>query len=331
MARGWLKAVNSPELAGEVTIVGLVDIDIEAARTLRDEFGLSDAATGTDLATVLAATKPDMVFDVVIPAARREVVTTALEAGCHVLSEKPMAASMNEARTLVALAKAAGKVHAIVQNRRYIDGVRRIRRFIESGAIGTLTGLHADFFIGAHFGGFRDQMESPLLLDMAIHTFDTARFMSGKQPLAVYCHETNPAGSWYKHGASANATFEMSDGVVFTYRGSWCAEGAQTSWEGAWRITGSTGTLLWDGAEHFEAKAVAGNDGFHRPLKDLVVPPPEDAETTHGHTSVLKAFVSAVRDGHAPETASNDNIKSLGMVFGAIESAATRQRVDIKL
>ncbi|MEO6014961.1 MAG: Gfo/Idh/MocA family oxidoreductase [Devosia sp.] len=330
MARGWLKAVTSPELADQITIVGLVDIDLKAAEKLRGEFNLSAALTGTDLARVLASTKPDMVFDVVIPSARREVVATALQAGCHVLSEKPMAVSMDEAQELLGLARAAGKIHAIVQNRRYVAGVRRVRRFIESGAIGTLTGLHADFFIGAHFGGFRDEMQSPLLLDMSIHTFDAARFMSGKQPLAVYCYETNPAGSWYKHGGSANAVFEMSDGVVFTYRGSWCAEGAPTSWESAWRITGSTGTLLWDGADHFEAKAVAGDEGFHRQLTTLEVPPPADTETTHGHTSVLRAFVSAVRENQPPETASNDNIKSLGMVFGAIESAATRQRVEIK-
>ena len=41
-------------------------------------------------------------------------------------------------------------------------------------------------------------MESPLLLDMAIHTFDQARFITGADALSVYCHEFNPAGSWYR-------------------------------------------------------------------------------------------------------------------------------------
>lgn len=329
MARGWLKVATSPDHAGEVTIVGLVDIEPGAAEKLRDEFGLADVMTGTDLDAVLGSTRPDMLFDVVIPAARRDVVAAGLRHGCHVLSEKPMAASMDEARELLRLAQDAGKIHAIVQNRRYVAGVRRIRRFIESGAIGDLTGLHADFFIGAHFGGFRDEMENPLLLDMAIHTFDAARFMSGKEPLAVYCYANNPAGSWYRHGAAANAVFEFSDGVVFTYRGSWAAEGAPTSWESAWRITGSTGTLLWDGADHFEARAVTGNEGFHRPLVPIDVPELEDETVAQGHRSVISSFIAAVRGNHPPETASNDNIKSLGMVFGAIESAATRQRVEI--
>jgi predicted dehydrogenase len=267
----------------------------------------------------------------VIPAARHDVVATALRHGCHVLSEKPMAASMDEARDLLRLAAAAGKVHAIVQNRRFIAGVRRIRRLIDSGAIGELTALHADFFIGAHFGGFRDQMQNVLLLDMAIHTFDAARFMSGKEPLAVYCHETNPRGSWYAHGAAANAVFELSDDVVFTYRGSWAAEGAQTSWESAWRIIGTAGTLLWDGADRFDAKAVVGDTGFHRPLAEIAMPEPADEAETHGHASVIAEFIDAVRGNRPPETASSDNIKSLGMVFGAIESAARRQRVEISV
>src|SRR5690606_40176713 len=126
---------------------------------------------------------------------------------------------------LIHLAAQAGRFHAVVQNRRYTPGVRRIRRLIDSGALGELTAIHADFFIGAHFGGFRDEMQNVLLLDMAIHTFDAGRFMSGKTPKAVYCLETNPPGSWYRHGAAANAIFELEDNVVLNYRGPCAAAG----------------------------------------------------------------------------------------------------------
>jgi len=329
MAKGWLKALaETPELAGRVVVVGLVDLDLGAANRLRDEFGLS-AATGTDLDAMLTQTKPDLLFDVVIPSARRDVVMTGLRHGCHVLTEKPMAASLAEARDLVAAAKSAGRIHAVVQNRRYVEGVRRIREMIESGVLGELTALHADFFIGAHFGGFREQMQDVLLLDMAIHTLDAARFMAGADPLAVYALESNPRGSWYAHGAAANAIFEFSDDVLFTYRGSWVAEGGTTSWESQWRIVGTTGTLLWDGAERFEARAVDGDSGFLRPLRDVAVPPPPRPAQTHGHASVIAEFLDAIETGRVPETAGSDNIKSLAMVFAAIESARTRQRVLI--
>lgn len=328
MSRGWLKALRETGLSDRVEIVALVDLDIEMARRLREETGL-DVPVSHDLAGTLARTTPDLLFDVVVPGARHGVVAAGLAHGCHVLSEKPMAASLEQARSLVGLAAATGRTHAVIQNRRYIPGVRRIRRLLDSGALGELTALHADFFIGAHFGGFRDAMQNVLLLDMAIHTFDAARFMAGKDAIAVYCHETNPRGSWYAHGAAANAIFELADDVTFTYRGSWTAEGAHTSWESSWRVIGTRGTLLWDGADRFEARVVAGEDGFHRPLQDLAIPEPADVAQTHGHASVIAEFIDSIESGRRPETVGSDNIKSLAMVFAAIESARTGTRQPI--
>lgn len=330
MAKGWLKAIaDTPEIRSSVQVVGLVDVNPAAAEKLAEEFGLTGAIIGSDLGDILSRSSADLVFDVVIPSARHDVVATALANGCHVLSEKPMASSIEEGRSLIAQSEAAGKIHAVVQNRRFISGIRRIRRLVESGALGDLTAIHCDFFIGAHFGGFREQMDNVLLLDMAIHTFDAARFVADKVPVAVYCHESNPRGSWYAHGAAANAIFEFSDDVTFTYRGSWSAEGANTSWESQWRIIGTRGTLLWDGADTFQAGVVAGSEGFFRPIEVIDVPQPADEAQTHGHASVIADFLAAIRTGQKPETESNDNINSLAMVFAAIESARTRQRVTL--
>jgi predicted dehydrogenase len=329
MARGWLKALASPQLAGKVAVAGLVDTNVAAAERLREEAGLGDIPIGRQLSEILLETKPNLLFDVVVPAARRDVVATGLAYGCHVLSEKPMATSLTEARELVHLAEAAGKMHAVVQNRRYVAGVRRIRRLIDSGALGELTALHADFFVGAHFGGFREEMQDVLLLDMAIHTFDAARYISGRDAVAVYCQESNPRGSWYAHGAAANAIFELDGDVTFTYRGSWAAEGANTSWESGWRVIGTRGTLLWDGAEGFAAHTVSGSEGFFRPLSEIEVPPPADPAETNGHASVIADFISAIETRQRPETDGSDNIKSLAMVLGAIDSARARARVNV--
>lgn len=332
MAKGWLRALQSASDPGrEVEIVGLVDLDPATAKALAAEFALEDVIIGTDLASVIEATRANMVFDVVVPSARFHVVSTALKLGCHVLSEKPLATSMDEAKALLALAAQSGRVHAVVQNRRFISGVRRLRRAVEDGLIGELSGIHCDFFIAPHFGGFREEMDNVLLLDMAIHTFDAARFVSGKHPLSVYCVESNPSGSWYAHGASANAIFKLSGDAVFTYRGSWCAEGRRTSWESAWRLVGSKGMITWDGEETFEATVAGSEPGLLRGQQILPVPLAPDEDETHGHRSVLAEFIDAVTSGRKPETASDDNINSLSMVFGAIESARTGLPVSISV
>lgn len=332
MAKGWLRALQSAsDLSREVEIVGLVDLDPEMAKALASEFGIEQALVGTELAEVIEATQADMVFDVVVPTARFDVVSTALKLGCHVLSEKPLATSMEEAMALLALAAETGRIHAVVQNRRFISGIRRLRRAVEEGLIGDVSAIHCDFFIAPHFGGFREVMDNVLLLDMAIHTFDAARFVSGKSPLSVYCVETNPPGSWYAHGASANAIFQLSGNAVFTYRGSWCAEGQRTSWESAWRLVGSKGMITWDGEDAFQATTSGDEPGLLRGHQELPVPAAPHEDETHGHRSVLAEFIDAVKTGRRPETASDDNIKSLSMVFGAIESARTGLPVSISV
>ncbi|UUZ97687.1 Gfo/Idh/MocA family oxidoreductase [Paenibacillus sp. P25] len=182
-----------------------------------------------------------------MPDSHAAVTTAALELGCDVFGEKPMSTSMAEAHRLVELAGKRGRTYAVMQNRRYLPQIRAFRDLVVSGAIGQVGFVNADFFLGPHFGGFRDAMESPSLLDMAIHTFDQARLITGKDPVSVYCHEFNPPGSWYAGNASAVCIFEYEDGGVFCYRGSWCSEGSPTSWEADWRISGSKGTARWDG------------------------------------------------------------------------------------
>src|SRR5207244_3960755 len=86
--------------------------------------------------------------------------------------------------------------------------------------------------------------------------FDAARFLTGADPVSVYCHSFNPRRSWYRGDASAIVIFEMTGGIVFSYRGSWCAEGQNTGWNSTWRVIGSKGSVQWDGADGFKAEAV---------------------------------------------------------------------------
>jgi predicted dehydrogenase len=182
--------------------------------------------------------------------------------------------------------------------------------------------LNSDFYIGAHFGGFRDEMAHVLVLDMAIHTFDAARYLSGADPVSVYCEEFNPSWSWYKGDACATALFEMTGGLRYTYRGAWCAEGRHTSWEAEWRAVGPNGTATWNGTDTPAVTDVLTDDpaGFHRKTerREAIIAP----DAPRGIAGSLRDFLQALDDpSHTPMGECHDNIKSLAMVFAAIESA----------
>jgi predicted dehydrogenase len=329
MAEAWVGFAKEREGA---EIVGLMDIAPANAQAMAARHGLS-CPVFTDLAQAIRETKADLVFDVTIPAAHHAIVTTALSLGCDVLGEKPMAESLEQARDMVATATACGRTYAVMQNRRYMRNIRKFAELVRGGTIGRNGFLNADFFLGPHFGGFRDAMDSPLVLDMTIHTFDQARLISGADAVAVYCHEFNPVGSWYKGNASAVCLFEMSDGSVFCYRGSWCAEGNPTSWEAEWRAVGSLGTAVWNGSDapHAEVVKDQTEKAFLRAVERVEAP--EDAGRSPGtgrehHPGCLDAMFEALA-GSKPETDCSDNLHSMEMVYGAILSAREKRRVEI--
>lgn len=313
-----------------IKIVGLVDLDEKFALAKKEQQGLTEAVTGTDLAVVIKQSGADTVFDCTIPGAHYSVVTTALKNGCNVLGEKPLAESMEQAREMVSLARETGKTYGVIQNRRYLSAIRRFQTILNRQTIGKPHTFNADFYLGCHFGGFRDEMDHVLLLDMAIHSFDQARFLCPADPVAVYCHEYNPPGSWYAHGASAMCIFEMADGSVFNYRGSWCAEGLNDSWQCDWKVIGDDGSATWNGEETIKTEVpLEGNVGFFREQVSAEYPAKDILEFTH-HGGVIENFYQAVEKGEAPMTAGEDNIKSLAMVLAAIKSAEEGRKIVIE-
>lgn len=326
-AGGISNAWFPPLKAEKVEIRGVVDLDVGRARDQCEKYEI-EAEVSDDEAAFLRKMQPDFVVDLTVPEAHCKVVCTALKAGCHVIGEKPMANSMAEARRMVRASEQTCKMYMVSQSRRWIARHEALNKMVTGRKVGELTALNCDFFMGCHFGGFRDEMDSPLILDMSIHHFDLARYVSGVDPVAVYAHEFNPRGSWYAGDVSASCIFEMTDGVVFTYRGSWCAEGLPTSWQGNWRITGDRGTILYEQDQRPVTQVTAGKTGFNRKLKDLR--PAKEGMKHEGMRGSLREMLAFLRTGKMPQTECHDNIKSLAMVFGAMESSRKGRRVVLR-
>ena len=128
----------------------------------------------------------------------------------------------------------------------------------------------------------------------------------------------------------------MDGGQRFCYRGSWTATGEQTSWECAWRILGDKGAVTWDGHDGFHAQrqrhesATGKGSPLIRDLEDIEVPGIDADSYRRGHDGIIHDFLQCLIHGRQPGTICTDNIHSLAMVLGAIESAdKDSQRVSI--
>jgi predicted dehydrogenase len=328
-AGGISNAWFPPLVAEKLDVVAVVDINKAAAEKQIEKHALPNAIASDDLDATLRDVPADLAIDLTIPETHFAVTSKALATGLHVIGEKPMAATMEQARGLVAASERAGKLFMTSQSRRWDAKHMSIAATVRAGALGTITDVYCDFFIGAHFGGFREQMENVLLLDMSIHHFDLARMFTGLDARSVLCDEHNPAGSWYARDAAADCWFTMQNDVRFSYRGSWCAEGQHTSWNGDWRIVGTNGTLVYaaDADPRGQVLEPTGAPGFHRPLRPLQINNVEP-EATLFHGS-LRDMLHAIRTGTTPQTECHDNIKSLAMVHAAIESSRAGKRVPL--
>ena len=159
-------------------------------------------------------------------------------------------------------------------------------------------------------------MDYPLIIDMAIHHFDLMRYLLDKDPLCIYARSWNPSWSWFKGDAASSVLIEMTDGVHVTYNASWVATGAETTWNGNWRIECEKGVILLK-----DDRVLVGKKSGH--LKE--VPPLKMSRQRQGYS--LHEFVTAIKEGREPDSGGEDNLKSINMVFQTIEAIKGDKRV----
>jgi len=312
MGAAWLDTVMRRADLRVAAIADLIPATARAAAAARDLDVPCVSTAGEALSTVAA----DMLINVTIPEAHLDVCATALRAGIPTLTEKPVTPTVAEAMLLAALSDATGILLATSQSRRHSAGIAAYRDVLAE--LGGAEQLDVRFFQNPRFGGFRDEMDSPLLVDMAIHTFDQARYLLGAEPESVYCEEFSPSWSWYRGAAAAQAVFRFADGRRFAYSGSWCADGLTTSWNGQWRGTAAQGSATWDGLDQVVSQRAARERQAH-----------DIGSAAEGLDAALDEFVRALDGGAPPSGEIHRNIASLAMVEAAVASSAAERPVRL--
>jgi len=238
--RSWTDIVESSEFWDAAAYV---DINEEALKEAAVAHGMPKDRCFKDLESALAKVEADAVLIVVPPKVHMEIALQSLKAGLHVLIEKPLADTMENAKRIVSEADKRSLKLMVSQNYRFRRGARTIRRLIETEKVGRPSYAIVNFHKALRFGGFRSEMEHPLLIDMAIHHFDTMRYIFNSDPLSIYCETWKPKWSWFKGDPCAAVMIKMKNGIYVTYVGSWISLGWETTWDGDWRIECSKGGI----------------------------------------------------------------------------------------
>ncbi|MBC8161996.1 MAG: Gfo/Idh/MocA family oxidoreductase [Roseiflexaceae bacterium] len=317
----WHQHVLTP--SHEIALVAYVDLDQAMLAAAQQRLGLPPALCYATAAEAFAATDSDAVLITASLGAHVPVARAALEAGKHVLVEKPFAPSLAEGQELVALAQARGLTLMVSQNYRFFPAVQAAAALVREGTLGPVDLVTIDFRRNAndrtdlthrHFF-----IRHPLLLDMAIHHFDMMRYVLGQTASHVHCRAWNPPWSNFREPAEAAATVAFDGGATVSYRGSWLSPGTPTPWAGAWRIECQHGEIS------FTSRADRGLADDTLAIRAQGQPTARPVELPdmplHDRKGSLAAFVAAVRSGEEPHCSGRDNLGSLALTYAAIAAA----------
>jgi predicted dehydrogenase len=314
----------------EIDVVAYVDKDPYALDTLRAEANVPGERCFESLHEAIAATQPQAALNTTAMAAHVPVTRLLLEAGLHVLVEKPFAPTLAGAKLLVEEARVRDLVLMVSQNYRFFPAPRTIAAMVHESALGRLFEVSIDFrrysTAGPNGRGRHHLEEQPLLADMSIHHFDLLRLILSREPQRIYCEAWNPEWTSFSGPSVAVASIVFEGGVVVSYRGSWISAAPVTPWAGEWRMEFENGEVTWSSA--------ADSD----PSQDRVVVTPRSGEARvlaltpsarTGTFGTLTEFVAAVQSGREPETSGRHNLGTIALMEAAVESAALRQPVTI--
>jgi len=234
---------HMPNLAktGKAEMVAFCDIVEERAIKATKEYGTPDAKHYTDYKKLLAENKLDMVYVLTPNKSHACITIDALEAGSHVMCEKPMAKTAKEARAMVEASKRTGKLLTIGYQTRFFAPSQYIKKTVERGDLGEI------YFAKAHalrrravptWGVFLNEEEQGggPLIDIGTHALDlTLWYMDNYKPKSVMGNVYkklngngecgNAFGPWnpdeFTVEDSAFALITMENGATIILESSW--------------------------------------------------------------------------------------------------------------
>lgn len=316
----WLSTVMESQRAQHVA---LVDLNLEHLKQAREITGLPDSVCFTNLEQALMnGIEADALLCIVPPAYHESVIRIGVSAGMHILSEKPIAHTIQSAHQILQRFNKTDRIFMISQKARFHPWVRRFRQIVNSGQLGQIS--HVTHYFRAPYyswGEFRHQMQDPLYIEMSIHHFDLLRALLGCDPVQVWSTSWNTPYSTFAGDITGVAHFVMDNGWPITYHADAIASGDMTDWYGEIRAVGEDGTLTMIYPELYIAKKGANHTDRQAPQEFIM----KVSNPQEGQLVALYEFLDAIKENRTPESSGQDNLKSLAMVFGAIDASRDQE------
>jgi predicted dehydrogenase len=280
---------------------------------------------------MLAREKLDVV-DVAVPHFLHEkMVTEAAAAGVHVITEKPRAASLEEADRMIEACDKAGVRLLVFHNYRYNPPVAKALELVKEGAIGRPFFARFERLSGSHWHGIADydsdwrtkveRSGGGCLLDNGYHDIYIIREMMASPAVSVYA-----VADTYFHDISvedlAVVVFRFANGTTAVVEKAWGvpARGASVQ-----EVHGTKGSIVMGHEDHPLGLYSASEDSWSHPE------PGPELEARANFAGAFPDSIAAIADGTPAPTDGAEARRNLEAIAAAYESARTRSPVEVNI
>lgn len=301
----------------DIIVCFAVDKVAERARVFAEKF---PGCGWSDQYEDLLAQHPDVVHVCTPHFLHKEHVCRALRAGCHVLTEKPIALGIADAEEMMRTAQECGKQLGVIFQNRYIEGIQEAKRLLDAGALGRVTGAWSSLnwhrppsYYQCDWKGSWEKEGGGVVIDQAIHSIDLVRYLMGCEAESIQAQIDRRVLTNIEVEDVANAAIRFENGAVYSffacnYFTSNSPIRIELSCEkGSILLTQDVVTICRDGIET-----------TIRPQREQA-----DGERYWGnyHVVQLKDYYDRLRTGRPVPTQPQDATKTLAVVLGIYRSA----------
>lgn len=257
----------------------------------------------------------------------------ALNAGVHVLCEKPMATSKEEAEAMIAAAKENGKKLMIAHNQRFVPSHQKARQFIQNGEVGKIYSFRTAFGHGGPEGwsvegkeGWFFQKEKAFvgaMGDLGVHKTDLLRYVLGEEIVEVGSFVETSAKDFASVDDNAVCVLKTESGIIGTLAASW----AYVSKEDNSTIIYGEKAILRLEDDPVNSLVVQYSNGEVVKYELGKIQSNEAGGQNNSH--VIEKFVDAVLNNEEVPVTGEEGMKSLEVILAALESNKTKQIVRV--
>lgn len=319
---------------GTIEVIALVDIETKALEKSRRHLGLKTEQCFTSAHEAFQAADADFCTIVIPPAMHESIVDLAVARGMHILSEKPIADTMEASVRIADKVKAAGRKMGVTMSHRFDQDKATLKESACVGALGAVNTISCrsacDLRVYDSWSRFRHEMTHPMLIEGAVHHLDIMADLAGAHCTSIFARTWKPEWAEYKGDTDVIILMHFANGAHGIYEGSSAQSTGLNQWGFEYfRVETASGTAILD---HREVEV------FHRDPKRVYQKSRQGkgqqvsllAGKKWKNTLLIEQFCRWLDGGPPMPTNIENNLQSVAMVFSAIESARLGQPVKVQ-